>query len=53
MILSIYNEKVDNLDMKSIVNNLIKNGDVKLENVPMWGIKNSQTGSSDHFVDIL
>ena len=37
MILSIYKEQVDNFDMKYIVNNLIKNGDVKLENVPRWG----------------
>ena len=37
MILSIYKEEVDNLDMKYIVNNFIKNGDVKLENVPRWG----------------
>ena len=36
MILSIYKEEVDNLDMKYIVNNFIKNGDVKLENVPRW-----------------
>ena len=36
MILSIYNEDVDNLDMKYIVNNFIKNGDVKLENVPRF-----------------
>ena len=53
IILSIYNEEVDNLDMKSIVNNLIKNGDVKLENVPMWGIKDCQMSSSDHFVNII
>ena len=37
MILSIYKEEVDNFDMKYIVNNLIKNGDVKLENVLRWG----------------
>ena len=37
MILSIYKEKVYNLDMKYIVKNFIKNGDVKLENVSMWG----------------
>ena len=37
MILSIYKEEVDNLDMKYIVNNVIKNGDVKLGNVPRWG----------------
>ena len=37
MILSIYKEEVDNLDIKYIVNNVIKNGDVKLENVPRWG----------------
>ena len=30
MILSIYKEEVDDLDMKYIVNNFIKNGDVKL-----------------------
>ena len=34
MILSIYKEEVDNLDMKYIINNFVKNGDVKLENVP-------------------
>ena len=28
MILSIYKEEVDNLDMKCIVNDFIKNGDV-------------------------
>ena len=39
MILSIYKEEVDNLDIKSIVINFINNGDVKLENVPRWGIK--------------
>ena len=39
IIVSIFREEVDNLDMKSIVNNFIKNGDVKLENVPRWGIK--------------
>ena len=39
MILSINKEEVDNLDMKYIVNNFIKNinGDVQLENVPGWG----------------
>ena len=37
MILSIYKEEVDNLDMKYIVNNFIKNGDVKLENVSRCG----------------
>ena len=36
MILSIYKKEVDDLDMKYIVNNFIKNGDVKLENVPRW-----------------
>ena len=36
MILSIYREEVDDLDMKYIVNNFIKNGDVNLENVPRW-----------------
>ena len=36
MILSICKEEVDNLDMKYIIKNLIKNGDVKLENVPRW-----------------
>ena len=40
MILSISNEEVDDLDMKSIVNNFIKNGDVKLEHVPSWGNEN-------------
>ena len=29
-------EEVDNLDMKYIINNLIKNGDVKLGNVPRF-----------------
>ena len=37
MILSIYEEEVDNLDIKYIVNNIIKNDDVKLENIPRWG----------------
>ena len=32
MILSIYKEEVDNLDMKCIVNDFIKNGDVKRTN---------------------
>ena len=36
MILLTCKEGVDNLDMKYIINNLIKNGDVKLENVPRW-----------------
>ena len=36
-ILSIYKEDGDNLNMKYIVNNFIKNGDIKLENVPRWG----------------
>ena len=36
MMLSICKEEVDNLDMKYIINNLIKNGDVKLGNVPRW-----------------
>ena len=31
MILLIYKEEVYNLDLKYIVNNLIKNGDVKLK----------------------
>ena len=39
--LSIYKEKVDILDMKYIVNNFIKNGDVKLENVPKWWESNT------------
>ena len=34
MIVSIYKEEVDNLDLQSIANNLIKNGDVNLENFP-------------------
>ena len=34
--LSICKEEVDHLDMKYIINNLIKNGDVKLGNVPRW-----------------
>ena len=29
-------EEVDHLDMKYIINHLIKNGDVKLGNVPRW-----------------
>ena len=37
MILSICKEEVDNLDMQYIVNNFIKKGYVKLENVPRWG----------------
>ena len=37
LILSIYKEEVDNIDIKYIINNVIKNGDVKLENVPRWG----------------
>ena len=37
IILSIYKKEVDNLDIKYIVNNLIKNGDVKQENVPRCG----------------
>ena len=37
IILSIYKEEVDNLHMKYIINNLIKNSDVKLDNVPRWG----------------
>ena len=36
MMLSICKEEVDNLDMKYIINNLIKNGDVKLGSVPRW-----------------
>ena len=37
MMLSICKEDVDNLDMKYIINNLIKNIDVKLCNVPrLW-----------------
>ena len=36
MILSIYKEEVDNLDMKYIVNNFLNNGGVKIENVPRW-----------------
>ena len=34
--LSICKEEVDNLYIKYIINNLIKNGDVKLGNVPKW-----------------
>ena len=37
IILSIYEEEIDNVDIKSIVNNFIKNGDVKIEDVPRWG----------------
>ena len=36
MMLSICKEEVDNLDMKYIINYLIKNGDVDLGNVPRW-----------------
>ena len=36
MMLSICKEEVVNLDMKCIINNLIRNGDVKLGNVPRW-----------------
>ena len=36
MMLSICKEEVDNLDMKYIMNNLIKNVDVKLWNIPRW-----------------
>ena len=36
MIVLIYKEEVDNLDMKYIINNFIKHGDVNLENVPRW-----------------
>ena len=40
MMLSICKEEVDNLDMKYIINNLIKNVDVKLWNVPrLWESK--------------
>ena len=37
IILIIYMEEADNLDIKYIVNNFIKNCDIKLDNVPMWG----------------
>ena len=40
MILSIYKEEVDNLYMKSIVDHLIKNGDVRLEMSRGGGMKN-------------
>ena len=30
-------EEVDNFDMKYIVNNFLKNGDVKLDNIPRCG----------------
>ena len=40
-------------DMRYIVDNFIKNGDVKLENVQRWVIRDWHMGSSDHFVDIL
>ena len=36
MMLSICKEDVDNLDIQYMINNLIKNGDVKLGNVPRW-----------------
>ena len=36
MILSISKEEVDDLNINYIINNLIKNGDVKQENVPRW-----------------
>ena len=48
MILSLYMEEVDNLDIKYIVNNLINNGDIKLENVQRWWIKDWQMSSSFH-----
>ena len=41
MVLSIYTEEVDNLDIKYIVNNFVTNGDVKLENVQRWGESNT------------
>ena len=55
MMLSICKEEVDNLYMKYIINNLlIKNGDVKLGNVPWWWESKADIrGSHDHFVDIL
>ena len=34
--LSICKDEVDKLDIKYTINNLIKNGDVKLGNVPRW-----------------
>ena len=36
MMLSICKDEADNLDMKYIINNLIKNGDIKLGNVLKW-----------------
>ena len=36
MILPICKAEVDNFDMQYIINNVIKNGDVKLENVQRW-----------------
>ena len=36
MMLSFCKEEVDNLDMKYIINNLMKNCDVKIGNVPRW-----------------
>ena len=48
LILSIYKVEVDNLYIKSVVNNFIKNGDVKLEYVPRWG--NEKQTSSDQLL---
>ena len=53
MMLSICKEEVDNLDMKYIINNLIKNVDVKLWNVPRWWESKGDMGLNDHFVDII
>ena len=36
MLLSICKEEVDNLNINYIINNLIRNADVKLDNVPRW-----------------
>ena len=49
IILSIYKEEVDNLDIKYIVNNFIKNGDVKLRNVPRWSMCKPQK----HYVILI
>ena len=36
MMLSICKEEVDKLDVQYTINNLIKNGDIKIGNVPRW-----------------
>ena len=53
--LSICKVEVYNLDVKYIINNLIKNGDVKLGNVPRWCESKADiwVQITIHFVDIL